>query len=226
LWRTPVGPSAYVAKATLFSLAFLLATAGSVLATPLYTAAATATEHAAISAGPGTVTGADDETAVDGFCDRTQQVRDAIVGEIQNRSACEDVTAADLLGITGTLKMTHLSISALKPGDFDGLGNLTGLELSNNSLTGLPADVFDDLTELTELWLDYNSLASLPADVFDDLTELTTLGLHNNSLAELPAGVFDNLTELTVLVLLDNSLTALPAGMFRQPDRTHRVGAG
>ena len=50
----------------------------------------------------------------------------------------------------------------LKPGDFDGLTNLTELRLDDNDLSALPESLFDQLTNLTELKLDGNQLSALP----------------------------------------------------------------
>ena len=50
----------------------------------------------------------------------------------------------------------------LKPGDFDGLTNLTELRLDDNELSALPESLFDQLTNLTELKLDGNQLSALP----------------------------------------------------------------
>ncbi len=163
------------------------------------------------SAGAATVRVTDDDA---GFCDRTPQVRNAILRKIAGISNCSDVTASHLAAVTGTLDLNATGISSLKPGDFDGLAALTELELFFNNLTSLPAGVFDELTALTRLVLTRNKLTSLPAGVFDGLTALTRLVLSTNKLTSLPADVFDELTALTYLSLSKNSLAALPAGVF------------
>ena len=155
------------------------------------------------SAGAATVRVTDDDA---GFCDRTPQVRNAILRKIAGISNCSDVTASHLAAVTGTLDLNATGISSLKPGDFDGLAALTELELFFNNLTSLPAGVFDELTALTRLVLSTNKLTSLPADVFDELTALTRLVLSTNKLTSLPADVFDELTALTYLSLSKNSL--------------------
>ena len=109
-------------------------------------------------------------------CDRTPQVRDAILGEISNISDCALVTEAHLATIT-RLSLDGQRFTALKAGDFDGLTALTTLILSNTPLSSLPAGIFDNLTALTSLNLSQNDLSSLPADIFDNLTALTTLYL-------------------------------------------------
>ena len=147
-------------------------------------------------------------------CDRTPQVRDAIVAAVPSVSDCNDVTEAHLAAITGTLSLIGESITALAAGDFAGLTALENLNLRVNPLTTLPAGVFDGLTALELLLLADNALTTLPAGVFDGLTALTGLDLQSNALTTLPVGVFDGLTALTELWLPGNALTTLPAGVF------------
>ena len=147
-------------------------------------------------------------------CDRTPQVRDAIVAAVPSVSDCNDVTEAHLAAITGTLSLIGESITALAAGDFAGLTALENLNLRVNPLTTLPAGVFEDLTALELLILADNALTTLPAGVFDGLTALTGLDLQGNELTTLPVGVFDGLTALTELWLPGNALTTLPAGVF------------
>ena len=154
----------------------------------------------------------DDEAM--GICDRTQQVRAAIVDKVSGITDCANITAMHLENITGSLGLGNKGITTLQAGDFAGLTALTTLQLFNNQLGRLPAGVFDELTALTELWLSSNRLSSLPAGVFDELTELTELWLSSNRLSSLPAGVFDELTVLTQLTLYNNQLRRLPAGVF------------
>ena len=168
-------------------------------------------------------------------CDRTPQVRDAIVALVPV-SHCADITDGHLAGI-GNLNLSGGSIETLQEGDFAGLTALRSLNLSNNSLTGLPpgvfvglplenlyldnnnlmelsADVFSGLTALKNLELHRNSLRTLPEGVFSGLTALEDLRLYNNDLMELSADVFSGLPSLQVLSLQNNSLTALPGGVF------------
>ena len=106
------------------------------------------------------------------------------------------------------------NIKELKPGDFDGMTNLTDLRLNGNELSALPENIIDQLTNLKDLSLNSNELTSLPDGVFDQLTNLTELGLGSNELTSLPSGLFDQLTNLTVLGLNGNELTSLPSGLF------------
>ena len=158
-----------------------------------------------------------------GVCDRTAQVRNAIVEAIGGGVTCSTVTSAQLAGIT-TLNLADRNIMSLRSGDFAGLTALTDLDLRGNQfsrrddsgtlLSTLPADIFDGLTSLTSLILRRSFLTTLDEDIFNDLTSLTSLGLSESSLTELPSGIFSSLTQLTALGLNNNTLTELPSGIF------------
>ena len=166
-------------------------------------------------------------TSTAGICDRTQQVRAAIVEALTNVTDCANVTDTHLSDVSD-LDLESSEITTLNSGDFQGLSRLGNLNLSRNSLGELPAGVFDDLTGLFILNLDINHLGELPAGVFDDLTNLHYLNLGNNGLDELPAGIFDNLSGLRQLhlgfrwdhntpdatVYPENSLDDLPDGVL------------
>ena len=121
-----------------------------------------------------------------GVCERTPQVRDALVAEAQaNRPAamdCSLVTTDDLAGIDAALRLDSLGIAALKPGDFEGLSGVTLLSLTNNALSALPAGVFDGLGAVAILRLTFNALGagSIEDGVFEPLTGLSTLALSRN----------------------------------------------
>ena len=147
-------------------------------------------------------------------CDRTTQVRDAIVAAVPGVSDCDDVTDAHLAAIRGLLDLRNKNISALKPGDFDGLSSLQDIRLDRNQLRALPADIFSGLSSLRTLYLGDNQLTSLPADVFSGLSALTDLFLHENRLASLPVDLFAGLSALRQINLHTNRLTTLPANVF------------
>ena len=153
-------------------------------------------------------------TINEGVCDRTAEVRTAILGRLTGISDCAQVTDPDLNSVTGTLPLTGLSITELKARDFRGLSSLERLRLSDNSLESLPEDLFDGLTALQELRLSNNSLASLPEDLFEGLTSLQELRLTNNSLASLHENLFEGLTSLQRLRLNNNSLASLHGDLF------------
>ena len=153
-----------------------------------------------------------------GICDRTEQIRTAILAEIAGVTDCADVTATHLAAITtlgfngnGT---SGKGITSLKPGDFAGLTALTVLNLGVNSIPSLPTGIFSDLTAVTVLNLGVNSIPSLPAGIFSDLTAVTEIHLGSNGLASLPAGTFTGLSNLEYIDLEGNDLTGLPAGAF------------
>ena len=144
-------------------------------------------------------------------CERTPEVRDAIVQALSARS-CDSLTAEDLARIK-SLSLSGQGITALKRGDFDWLSNLEALYLSNNALTTLPKDIFAGLTSLRQLSLDSNKLTSLTADLFADLS-LEALYLSNNALTTLPEDIFAGLTSLRQLSLDSNKLTSLTPDLF------------
>ena len=168
-----------------------------------------------LSASP-TQTWAQSESDILPVCQRTPEIRNAIVSAISGVSRCQDVTAEHLGTITSIAEnYTGSNITSLKSGDFSGITALQTLDFSyKNLLTSLPSDVFDGLTSLHTLRLENNSLSSLPEDVFDDLSSLHTLRLENNSLSSLPEDVFDGLTSLQTITLRENSLTSLPSDVF------------
>ena len=183
------------------------------------------------------------------ICDRTAQVRDAILDaldaddcaavesdglasvenlELQQLAA---LAGGDFAGLTG-LKVLWLydsQLTTLPDGVFDGLTSLRDLDLQDNQLTTLPAGVFDGLTSLIVLDLSGNGLTALPDGCFDDLTRLESLSLgssswlQRNHLATLPDGVFDSLTSLTFLSLTYGRLTTLPDGVFDSLTRLRRL---
>ena len=152
------------------------------------------------------------------ICDRTPQVRDAILQAIE-ADDCAAVDSQSLASLT-SLYLRGQGITALPAGLFDGLTSLQRLDLGFNRLTTLPAGVFDKLISLQTLNLGGNQFTALPAGVFDKLTSLQDLDFEENQLTTLPAGVFDKLTSLQDLVLDEGQLTTLPAGLF---DRLTRL---
>ena len=112
---------------------------------------------------------------------------------------------------TGSNSNDTTVITALQPGDFDGLVNLQVLELISNRLRTLPDSMFEDLTELRYLFLSGNLLTALP-DGIASLTNLVTLALDSNALTALPDGIA-SLTNLEKLLLRSNHITALPKGI-------------
>ncbi len=147
------------------------------------------------------------------ICDRTPQVRDAIMAA----AGAEDCAAVDSESLAGVTLLSGISwqgLTSLRADDFDGLTSLQALWLNGNQLAALPEGIFDSLTSLQTLILSSNQLAELPDGVFDGLTSLQRLDLNNNQLAELPDGAFDGLTSLQRLILSGIQLAELPDGAF------------
>ena len=92
-----------------------------------------------------------------GICNRTQEVRDAILAKLSDVSDCANVTDSHLAGITGDLTLSDKGISALKAGDFKGLSGLEQLYLDTNDLSDLPDGIFEGLESLDTLWLNFNT---------------------------------------------------------------------
>ena len=146
-------------------------------------------------------------------CDRTPQVRDALVEAIPEVSDCADVTTAHLTGV-GNLNFWGAGITTLRENDFSGLTSLEFLSLNSNSLRSLPEGVFSELGSLKRLWLWDNPLEALPESVFQGLDSLQRLILSRSQLHSLPEKVFRGLNNLDALWLDGNSLSSLPYGVF------------
>ncbi len=148
-----------------------------------------------------------------GVCDRTPQVRDALVAIVGGGVTCADVTP-DQLGRISVVSLGSERIETLQSDDFAGLTSLEQLDLYDNDLTALPPNIFAGLTNLRQLNLWHNDLAILSPNVFADLTNLRVLDLDDNDFADIPPNVFAGLTNLATLYLNDTRLTTLPSGIF------------
>ena len=127
-------------------------------------------------------------------CDRTPQVRDAILAAL-SLTDCAAVTSGQLQAIE-TLDLSGLGLTFLQSGDFSGLSGLTDLNLARNELTALPEDVFAGLYSLRDLNLYDNALTFFPAGLFDGLIQLESLGIGNDrsygsGITGPPTNVFD-----------------------------------
>ena len=153
------------------------------------------------------------EMSITPVCDRTQQVRDAIVAAVSGIDACANVTETHLMGIT-RLNTSFKNITALQDGDFSGLSSLQKLFIVGNPLTSVPANLFAGLSSLQQLRLDNNSLGSLDKDIFAGLSSLQTLALNHNQLTSLDRDIFAGLSSLRALSLSGNRLTSLDKDIF------------
>ena len=138
-----------------------------------------------------------------GICDRTLQVRDAIVAAVTAASDCSQVTEAHLAALTGTLEVGGLT--SIAAGDFAGLSGITTLNLFGSGIETLPAGLFDGFGSLASLGLRVG-LTDLPKDYFRGLGGLGILILGGNRLAAggLPDGIFEPLTKLVYIELAGN----------------------
>ncbi|CAI8037385.1 Vasorin [Geodia barretti] len=127
--------------------------------------------------------------------------------------SANDVTAAHLALITN-FNLSDQSITALKPGDFDGLSSLRSLSLAENTLSSLPTGIFSGLSSINSLNLGSNQLNSLPIDLFSGLSSLSRINLSFNRLSNLPDDIFSGLFSLIGLDLGSNQLSSLPADIF------------
>ena len=152
------------------------------------------------------------------ICDRTPQVRDAIL-RVLFQNKCASVTTEQLANIRvqelcleGSCieeRLGHARLTSLKAGDFDGLANMQTLWLSENQLASLPDGIFDGLTRLKFLTLRDNRLTALPLGVFNGLASLLDLSLGQNQLVSLREGLFDGPTRLEGPHLFNNHLVGL-----------------
>ena len=81
------------------------------------------------------------------ICDRTEQVRQAILEQIPGLNFCWTVTPVHLESVT-ILNLSGQSIAELQATDFRGLSNLSELGLYDNQLTTLPEGIFAGLSNL------------------------------------------------------------------------------
>ena len=167
---------------------------------------------------------------VAGICDRTAQVRTALLALIGGSPPCATVSSSTLNDLTGTLDLSAdaTALAGLDPittfveGDFEHLVGIQTLDLSDQGLTVLVADLLDDqrlfkdMRSVTDLNLSGNALLALSANNFNGLAALTDLDLSANALvpANVPSRVFAPLSSMTSLDLSDNRLDNLPTGIF------------
>ena len=165
----------------------------------------------------GTVTA--DPPELSGICGRTPHIQNRILERLPETSDCEDVTAAQLSGITGTMRVNPFLPEglSLKKADFAGLTSLRELQIHTSDLKEtLPEGVFSGLTNLETLSIIGTGLTSLKDGTFEGLTNLKSLRIPwNYNLKSLEEGVFDDLVNLERLQLIGNGkLRSLPEGVF------------
>ena len=165
------------------------------------------------------------------ICDRTPQVRDAILDAISNALGSHyDCSAVDL-GHVEILRLSYKQLASLKADDFDGLANMETLDLSNNQLTKLPDGVFDGLDNLESLNLEGNHLVGLIVNdpVFNGLTAAIELGGQTesgtDSEGEEETGTEDDPTRLIAAVpLMLSASHSMRQGFVRIVNQSDQSG--
>ena len=152
-------------------------------------------------------------------CMRHPKVQEVIIQNVHGKSACGDITAADLAGINSLVHTGGFDFVPPKRSDFAGLTTLLNLDISGNNnfggLTTLPADLFQDLPALRNLSLTNNQLRTLPIGIFEGLS-LIGLTLGGNPWVSLPTNIFNEMasvsqtTRMSVMSLASVN-AALPA---------------
>ena len=151
-------------------------------------------------------------------CERTPQVRDAIMEKIAHLDSSIECGDDDFIALALS-EIAYLDLeeqsaaTSLKAGDFSGLSSLWHLDLRENQITSLPEGIFSGLSSLVNLNLSANQITSLPEGVFSGLSSLKTLNLSYNKISLLE-GVFSSLSSLEILGLSYNQITSLPEGIF------------
>ena len=176
-----------------------------------------------VGCGPGVTKTVNVEPLWDGVsvCDRTPQVRDAIVDIAGTK--CDAFTAGNLASVD-SLDLSGEGITTVIVGDFDGLSKLQTLDLSENELAALPANVFEGLTELRNLNLSENELTTLPAGLFAELTSIETLQMDDAvspRLCEQPQeeqdAILEQLPDISDCLLVTNSDVTLALAAIPSP---------
>ena len=189
-----------------------------------------------------TITEDDSQTPGDGICERTQEVRSAIILQvIRTREltgpapepTCQEVTAAQRAKITELWLHGERSEMPLVPGDFAGLPNLRKVEIDGywrdtsfadyskrivyNSLNHIHPRLFTgDLDKLTILSIDRFDTIRIPAELVADLPNLEHLFMHRNRVASaFPDGMLANSPNLKSFGYSQGVLRTVPSGLFQ-----------
>ncbi len=133
-------------------------------------------------------------------CMRHPKVKEVIIQNVHGKSACGDITAADLAGINSLVHTGGFDFVPPKRSDFAGLTTLLNLDISGNNnfggLTTLPADLFQGLPALRNLSLTNNQLSTLPIGIFEGLS-LIGLTLGGNPWVSLPTNIFNEMASVS-----------------------------
>ena len=118
------------------------------------------------------------------------------------------------LGNLSRLDLYSNILKEIEPGVFNGLGNLMDLDLFSNMLKEIQPGAFNGLGNLLILYVSNNRLEGIQPGVFNELGNLSSLPLNNNMLKEIQPGALNGLGNLTLLGLNNNMLTVIQPGVF------------
>ena len=152
------------------------------------------------------------------ICDRTQEVQDAILGQLTGSPTCSTVTATQLASIT-TLDFKGYSNASIVAGDFAGLTMLDLLAITYSPmLTTVPANAFSQVSNtLRVLILTDNSISSVHEDAFNGLSALVDIHLSNNHIKVLEDGIFEGTPALQYFYINHNLVSVLGEHTFDGP---------
>ncbi len=159
------------------------------------------------------------------ICNRTEPVRIAIQKEVAAQRftsgvggavLCQSIKASELKEIE-YLQVIEREMTALKPGDFEGLSGLKILDIEGNRLTALDAAAFSGLSGLETMILARNPLKRLGNELHC-LPNLKHLEVSGCRLSAVSPGAFFENPRLTSVFMTDNQLNELPADLFIKND--------
>ena len=170
----------------------------------------------------------------EGVCDRTPQVRDAIVAHVQV-AKCHEVGAEHLAAVDrvelervdqGQIMGLADPIMSLRRGDFHGLENAGSVWIRKNHITVLPAHVFEGLDAVTVIYGSDGRIERIDRHAFAGLSALRNLSLWGNAIAELPDSVFADLTSVAHLSLAGNPIREVPPSLLHGLVRLESLSLG
>lgn len=133
-------------------------------------------------------------------CDRTPQIRDALVQALDK--PCDQIREADLLQVKA-IRVPRTGLTAVKLGDFSGLTRLDTLNVKRNAISELPRGIFAELSSLRVLVILGNNLHELPEDFTAANPKLEKIHMFGNAFTTISPRVLRNLKSLPKLNLLD-----------------------
>ena len=154
-------------------------------------------------------------------CDRTPQVREAIMEKIAQMDPSIECNDDDLmillfhefetLSIDSSL-FDFFSHPILKADDFSGLLNLRSIDLSDNNIEILPPNLFSHNPNLQRIDLSDNQITLLPEELLSHLSDLRILKLSDNNIESIPPNFFSHTPNLQAIDLSDNQIPFIPEG--------------